>query len=161
MHRRVPIVLLALALVRCAAHVPEPTPHPSTPHITWSIAEGEGHKEACASTKAPRCVLTLTDEQPNSRLAVFHLFLHAGTVDTKYEGTLLVGFLVGEMAHQHATKIDRIVPRGSAPINVSSTGIVKPAGTYYVDIALTAVPADGSGPAIPTKERVEVAVNPR
>ena len=156
-----PIVLLALTLGRCATHVPEPTPHPSTPHITWSIAEGEGHKEVCASTKARRCVLTLTDEQPNRRLAVFHLFLHAGTTDTKYEGTLLVGFLVGEIAHQHVTKIDRVVPRGSAPVNVSSTGIVKPSGTYYVDIALTVVPADGARPAPPIKERVEVAVNPR
>lgn len=151
-------VLSTLVLAGCAKHVPEPTPHPSAPHVTWSIAEGYGDKEVCRSTKASRCVLTLSDEQPNRRVGVFHVFLHAAATDTKYEGTVTIGFLAGSSGGSHVQKVDRTVPRGSDPLGISSTGIVKPAGKHYVEISLIAAPAKNGAPAFPIKDRVEVEV---
>ena len=155
-----PAVLLvcAVALPACAKHVPEPKPHPSRAHITWSIAKGEADKEVCKSTEVSRCVLDVSGEQPNRRYGIFHVFLHAGETDTKYEGTVTVGFLGGDSARQHVQKVDRVVARGSGPVSVSSTGIVKPSGTYYVEVALTATPSNGSAPSLPFKERIEVQV---
>ena len=152
------LILCGVALSGCAKHVPEPTPHPSRAHITWSIAKGETDKEVCKSTEAARCVLDLSGEQANRRYGIFHVFLHAGESDTKYEGTVTVGFLGATSTPQHVQKVDRVVPRGGAPVNVSSTGIVKPAGTYYVEVSLSATPASGTGSPMPFKERIEVQV---
>lgn len=152
----VPFVAAAFA---CAKHTPEPTPHPSTPHITWSIAEGYGgEKEVCRSTTASSCTLDMSGVAQNRRFGVFHVFLHGAATDTKYTGTVEIGFLgqPGESKHTHP--IEREVPRGNNPINFSTTGIVKPAGTYYVEISLTATPMSGAGPVVPIRDRITVDV---
>jgi hypothetical protein len=156
------LMLLLVVFGACAKRVPEISPHPSTPHITWTITEGyAGGNEVCRSTEpATACTLTLSDQRANRRFGAFHLFLHAGAIDTRYTGTLDVGFL-GEdpdPAHQHTHTVDRIVSRGSDPVGVSSTGIARANGTYYVDLALMAAPAKGSGPSMPIKERIRVDV---
>jgi hypothetical protein len=151
-----PLLLLAAA---CAKHAPEPTPHPSAPHVTWSIAEGYGgEKEACRSTKEPSCLLDLSGVAPNRRFAVFHLFLHSAAADTRYAGTANIGFIgqVGQAGH--ASKIEWVVPRGRNPINFSTTGIVRSPGTYFVDVSLTATPAKGSGTPVPLKIHIQVDV---
>ena len=143
----------------CAKHAPDPTPHPSTPHITWSIAEGYGgEKEVCRSTEATSCTLDLSGVAPNRRFGVFHLFLHAASTDTKYKGTMDIGFLGQPGESEHTHPIEREIPRGNDSTGFSTTGIVKPAGTYYVDISITATPLSGSGPALPFKERIKVVV---
>ena len=149
---------LLLATSSCAKHAPEPTPHPSRPHISWAVSEGYGDKEVCKSTEKTPCVIDVSDEQPNRRVGVFHVFLHAADTDTRYEGTVQIGFLVADKAGPQPHKIDRTVPRGSQPMNVSSTGLVGPAGTYYVEIALKATPAKGGGAPIEIKERVRVDI---
>ena len=57
---------------------------------------------------------------------------------------------------EHA--VNQIVPRGSNPVSVSTTGIVGPAGNYYADVTLTATPTSGSGPSTPIKARIQVSV---
>ena len=91
----------ALLASRCATHVPEPKPHPTAPHITWSVAEGYSDKEVCRSTEPAPCTLTLSDQPPNRRLGVFHVFLHPGATDTKYVGTINIGFLAQDSGTQH------------------------------------------------------------
>ena len=150
---------LVIAAGACAKHAPEPTPHPSTPHITWSIAEGySGSKDVCRSTEAPSCTLDMSGVAQNRRFGVFRLFLHAASTDTKYKGTVDIGFLGQPGESEHTHPIEREVPRGNDPINFSTTGIVKPARTYYVDISVTATPVSGSAPAVPIKERIRVDV---
>lgn len=155
-------VLLApfvLAATACAKHAPEPTPHPTTPHITWSISEGyTGEKELCRSTGASSCTLDMSRVAQDRRFGVFHLFLHAAAADTKYKGTVDIGFLGQPGERDHTHPFEREISRGNDPINFSTTGIVRPPGTYYVDIALTATPVGGSGPAVPIKERIRVDV---
>ena len=150
---------LIVAAAACAKHTPDPRPHPSTPHITWSIAEGYGgEKEVCRSTEVTSCTLDMSGVAQNRRFGVFHLFLHATTTDTKYVGNVDIGFLGQPGAIERAHPIEREIPRGNGAINFSTTGIVKPAGTYYVEISLTATPLSGSGPALPIKERIRVDV---
>lgn len=150
--------MAAVLVGACATHVPEPEPHPNAPHITWSVAEGTNDKEVCRSTEPAPCTLTLSSEPPNNRLGVFHVFLHAGATDTKYVGTINIGFLVHDSGSQHEHKVDRVITRDSGPVNFSSTGIVKPAGTYYVDVNLTATAADGPGRPLPITARIRVDV---
>ena len=152
------IPLCILVSAACAKHVPEPTPHPATPHITWSVSQGYGDNEVCRSTQASPCVLTLSEEAANRRIGVFHLFLHAAASDTRYIGTMTVGFMAGDPGSQRARGVDQLVPRGSPPVSSSSTGLVQPPGTYYVDIALTAKAPDGTGPSTPFKERIRVEI---
>lgn len=143
----------------CAKHVPEPVPHPSTPHITWSIGEGYNDKDVCKSTEVSSCTLGPSREGGPQRFAVFHVFLHAAEQDTKYTGTMQIGFLAVSATTEHRRHpIDRIVPKGSDPVSFSTTGVVAPPGTYYVDIDLTAVPAAGAGRPLPLKTRVRVDV---
>lgn len=155
------LFVVAIVLASCAKHAPEPTPHPSLPHISWSVAEGYGDKHVCRSTEKTPCVLDVSDEQPNRRVGIFHLFLHAADTDTRYVGTYQIGFLVADKSGAHAHQVDRTVPRGSDPVNMSSTGLVAAAGTYYVDVALTATPAKGPGGPVEIKERIRVDVSER
>lgn len=150
---------LVFAAAACAKHAPEPTPHPSTPHITWSIGEGfGGERNVCRSTEGASCTLDMSGVAQNRRFGVFHLFLHGASSDTKYKGTVDIGFLGQPGEREHTHPIEREISRGSDPINFSTTGIVKPAGTYYVDISLSATPLSGSGPAVPIKEKIRVDV---
>lgn len=159
--RRTHLLLAAvvLAAAACAKHAPEPTPHPSTPHITWSISQGyTGETERCRSTEASSCTLDFSEVAQDRRFGVFHLFLHAAAADTKYKGTLDIGFLGQPGEREHTHLIEREIPRGNDPINFSTTGIVRPPGTYYVEISLMATPLAGSGPGVPIKERIKVDV---
>ena len=151
-------ILTLLAAAGCAKRVPEPSPDSSIPHISWSIGRGQGDKEVCRSTEAKPCILDMSDTRQTRRLGDFHLFLHPAGTDTRYVGTMDVGFFdhEGETARVHS--IDRIVPRGSDPIGSSSTGIVKAAGTYYVDVSLTATSTAAEGKSIPLKARIRVDV---
>ena len=152
----VPLCLLAAG---CAKHAPEPSPHPSTPHISWSIGQGTTDKDICKSTEDSSCTLVVpADTPPNRRVADFHLFLHAAPADTKYAGTIQIGFLTQETAQGHIHKVDREVPRGSEPVGFTVSGTVAPPGAYYVDVDLTATPAKAGGPSVPIKTRIAVNV---
>ena len=156
---RAPLIVIAACAFAsaCAKHVPEPTPHPDTPHISWSVTD-DSERQACRSTEASSCTLNMSGVEDGRRLGVFHVFLHAATVDTKYIGSFEAGFLVHSTATANTHSIDRIVERGSKPMNVSVTGFVRPPGTYYVDVDLTATAADGSGKPIPIKTRIRVDI---
>ena len=103
--------------------------------------------------------MTLSGETEDRRVADFHLFLHAaGAADTKYTGTVVIGFMAHEAAGAHSHAINQVVPRGSDPIGFSTSGRVAAVGTYYVDVALTATAANGTGAKVPIKERFKVDV---
>ena len=154
---RMTVALFGLWACACATHVPEPKPHPDTPHISWAIAEGYIDKEVCRSTENTTCTLNLSTQSPERRIGVFHVFLHPASVDTKYAGSVDVGFLVqSDTKHTHA--IDQVVVRGSAPVNFSVAASVKPAGTYFVNVNLTATAADGTGSPVPITVRIRVDV---
>ena len=116
------LVLLMFSTASCAKRAPEPTPHPSTPHMTWSIAEGyASDNEVCRSTEATSCTLDMSGVAQNRRFADFHVFLHAAGSDTKYAGTVDIGFLgrPGDNAQTH-----RIDPVSQLPGDAQ--GMVRP-----------------------------------
>ena len=154
---RMTLPLVGLLVSACANHVPEPKPHPDAPHISWAISEGNDDKEVCRSTEDTACSLNLSAHTGNQRIGIFHVFLHPASADTKYVGSVDIGFFV-QSENQHVHAIDRVVERGSAPVSFSTTGNVKAAGTYYVTVNLKATAADGSGPPVPITARIRVDV---
>jgi hypothetical protein len=48
-------------------------------------------------------------------------------------------------------RVDQIVKAGSEPVNESTTGIVRPAGKYDVEISLSALPITGGRQPLPIK----------
>jgi hypothetical protein len=152
------LVLVVALTSACAKHAPEPVPHPNSPHISWSIGVGGGEEETCKSTSASQCTIELRRDQPSTS-ATFHVFLHSvEKADIRYTGTMRVGFLMSPAVEGAEHRINETVTAGSDPVNDSTTGIVRPAGTYYVEILLNASPPNGSGRPLPIKARVPVFV---
>lgn len=93
----------------------------------------------CQSDPRTDCVLSAgTADTP--AFATVHLYLHpAKSQETKYSGTMQVGFMNGSSAEPHDTTINSTVKPGETPTNVSVTGIVtaKP-GVYAVTLAVVA-----------------------
>ncbi|PYR89419.1 MAG: hypothetical protein DMF84_24670 [Acidobacteria bacterium] len=151
-------VLVLVFASACAKHAPEPVPHPNSPHISWSLGVGSGEEETCKSTTTSPCTIELRRDRPSTS-ATFHVFLHSvDNADIKYSGAVRVGFLMSPAREGAEHRVDQTVKAGSAPVNESTTGIVRPAGTYYVEITLSASPAGGSGQTLPIKTRVPVSV---
>jgi hypothetical protein len=151
------VVILVFASA-CAKHAPEPVPHPDSPHISWSLGVGSGEEDSCKSTNASECTIALDRERPSTS-ATFHVFLHSvPNADVKYTGTVHVGFLLSPAQEGAEHRVDQTVKAGSEPVNQSTTGIVRPAGRYYVDIALSASPTGGGTQPLPIKVRVPITV---
>jgi hypothetical protein len=151
------VLVLAFASA-CAKQAPEPVPHPNSPHISWSLGVGSGEEETCKSTTTSPCIIELRPDRPSTS-ATFHVFLHSvDKADIKYTGTVRVGFLMSPAREGAEHRTDQTVKAGSAPVNESTTGIVRPAGTYYVEIALTASSTSAGGQPLPIKARIPVSV---
>lgn len=135
-------VLALFVTASCAERIPEPVVVPSVSHISWLIAsqtrEGQ-ERTVCQSDPRTDCVLSAgTADTP--AFATVHLYLHpAKSQETKYSGTMQVGFMNGSSAEPHDTTINSTVKPGETPTNVSVTGIVtaKP-GVYAVTLAVVA-----------------------
>jgi hypothetical protein len=140
----------------CAKPVPEPVPHPPTPHISWSITVGQSDDEVCKSTEKSPCVVPATRNDKRPQTATFHVFLHPAAGESKYQGQVVVGFIAGADPKGDILEVGQTVKPDGAPVNVSATGVVKMPGLYDVDIALTAS-APNTNPT-PIKERVRVTV---
>ena len=154
-----PFVIAALAIVgtSCSHRVPEPVPHPTGPHLTWSIAIGDREDEVCNSTTPTACIIE-SSRAGRSPTATFHLFMHAAANETRYTGTVQAGFLGGPAASVQQHRVDLIVKVGSAPVNFSTTYMVQPAGTYSVFIDLHAASVSNTGSSLPLKVRIPVTV---
>lgn len=142
-------VLAVLVTGSCAERIPEPVLVPSVPHVSWVIAsqtrEGQ-ERTICQSDPRTDCVLSagLPDAPA---FATVHLYLHpAKRQETKYSGTMQVGFMNGSAAEAHDTNINSTVKAGETPTNVSVTGIVtQQPGVYAVSVAVVATSAASKG----------------
>ena len=133
------VAIGVLGLYGCAERIPEPTVIPNTPHISWVITterEQGTEQMVCQSDPRTPCVVPATTVNAK-RLATFHLYLHPGASDTKYTGTMQVGFFSGTVQQ---SKIDATVTAGNAPHGVSTTDIVtQRSGSYAIKLELNAV----------------------
>lgn len=139
----VALVGVGIVLGGCGTRVPEPSPHPEdVPHISWEIEIGPtGHQTvACQSeSRMPCVVLASTDRQRS--FATVHVYYHSARTDTKYEGTIQVGFFVGP-AETHELKPSITVKANSRPVSQAVTDFVTTTpGHYTIHIAVQAARA--------------------
>lgn len=135
---RTTVLVCLISVSGCAERVPEPVRNSQgTPHISWNIHGGDAdsnQKELCQSDPRTECNLPASREGAKS-LATVHVFFHPAANDTKYTGTIAVGFF----DERHEITPNATVKRGGAPVGQSVTDIVttKP-GTYRLHMSIVA-----------------------
>jgi hypothetical protein len=141
-------------------HVPEPSPHPEdVPHISWEIETGTAANKhatvACRSEPRTRCIVPASTIGQQS-FATVHVYYHSTRSDTKYAGSVLIGFFGGP-DNGHELKPALTVKANSRPISSAVTDVVttKP-GRYSVRISLLAT--EGSGRSQTLRDDIDVEV---
>lgn len=133
-------VISALLLFSgCAEHIPEPVLVPQgAPHLSWNIhsgdAEDPGRNVICQSDPRTDCVVPASRDG-RKVFATVHLFFHPAATETRYTGTVEVGFF--DQVHEMTP--NSTVKPGDAPTHHHINYIVttKP-GTYPLRIAIVA-----------------------
>ena len=163
--RREAVLAMTIAAVltaACGKRVPEPpNVAPGTPHVSWVIMSGDrdnaDREFVCQSDPRTDCVMPVSrpDEQA---FADVHVYYHGAGAETKYHGTVAIGFLEGSAAASVAPT-SLVVKKDEAFANQSVTGIVtsKP-GTYAVTFKLTAT-VTGTGNTHPIEQSLPVVVH--
>jgi hypothetical protein len=161
--RRYAILLLGVAGLiapACGKRVPQPpNVAPGTPYVSWVIMSGDrdnpDREFVCQSDPHSECVVPASrpDEQTFSDV---HVYYHGTGPETKYEGTVEVGFFEGAQ-NVRTMQTNIVVKKDESITNQSVTSIVtsKP-GTYALRFAITATVTD-SGKRQPINETVQVA----
>lgn len=144
---RVSLVAGAPGAWACAHPIPEPVAVHVTPHISWVISSTESpdgrERFVCRSDPRTSCVVR-TSTPETKRLATVHVYLHPAAEDTKYTGTLQVGFF-DAAPETYESKIDSTVSAGDGPRSVSVSDIVtQRPGEYGVTMSLAAKSAKQS-----------------
>jgi hypothetical protein len=140
--------------------IPEPPGvHLNEPHISWSIHAGTSENPeqllVCDSGSKAECVVGASRPE-REVFATLHLYLHPASVETPYTGTVQIGFFGGDR-RAHQLDVKQTVKPGENP-RVSTIYDLLPtvAGTYPMEIAVTATPASGEPREI--RENVTVTV---
>src|SRR5258705_12210054 len=83
----------------CGMRIPEPGGiPPGTPHISWIIMSGDGDNPdrdfVCQSDPRSDCVLPVS--RPDGQIfSDVHFYYHAAGAETKYTGSIGIGFFRG------------------------------------------------------------------
>jgi hypothetical protein len=96
---------------------------------------------ACQSDPRTDCVLPAS--KPDAQVfADIHFYFHGAGAETKYEGTINIGYLQGA-PDSHTSRTSITVEKSGSITNSSTTGIVTSTpGTYAVTISQTATVTD-------------------
>jgi hypothetical protein len=144
----------------CAARVPEPANVvPGTPHVTWVLMYGDRDNAdsefSCQSGESTECVLPAS--RPSAQVfSDIHIYYHGAGAETRYQGTIDLGYLQG--AGSHTSRANISVRKNESIANHSVTGIVTSTpGTYAVTWSLTATVVD-SGQTLPITQTIQVTV---
>lgn len=153
------LVLGGIVLGACGMRVPEPSPHPGdVPHISWEIEvgpSGGSQTVICQSEERTPCVVQASTDRQRS-FATVHIYYHSARTDTKYEGTIQVGFFGGP-AESHELKPSITVKANSRPVSQAVTDFVTTTpGHYTIHIAVQAARAQGRTETIRNDIDVEV-----
>jgi len=158
------IIVLAVAAAvtsSCGARVPKPPDVArGAPYVSWvfMIGDGENPDRDFVCQSDPRNDCTIVASRPDAQtFSDLHFYYHAAGGETKYEGTVTIGFLEGS-ATARTAQTSVVVKRDEPIANQSVTGIVtsRP-GTYEVTFALTATIGD-TGTRQPLRQSVQVVV---
>jgi len=150
-----------LVFVGCVKRVPEPSGVArGVPHISWVFMSGSRDTPdrdfVCQSDPPNECVIPAS-RSDNQVFADLHFYYHGAGAETKYTGTIQVGFFEGSsethrMSVNLTAKKDESITRQSVTDIVTSTP-----GTYTVSLDLTATSA-GAVASQPIRQQVRVLV---
>ena len=136
------VVTAIAATCGCAGHqAPRPAGPPGTPRLGWVIMRGDrdtpDHDFVCQSVQQSECVVPMSraDAQVFAHVYVYY---HPAATETKYTGSVQIGFFEGT-GGANTVRPDLRVKPGGSPGNQSVVGIVRSqAGTYPLSIAVVA-----------------------
>jgi hypothetical protein len=142
----------------CGRRIPGPVGGPTgAPHVGWVIMSGDADNPdrdfVCQSSPPSECVVPV--DRPNERvLAHVHLYYHPASTETKYTGSIRIGFF----NEPHEVNPSITVKPGERPGNqsVSSFVSMKP-GPYTLSIAVVAASTE-TGQTQNIGEKVSVIV---
>ena len=148
--------VLVVIATGCARRIPERAGGPGdTPHVGWVIMSGDADNPdrdfVCQSNPRSDCVVPV--DRPDARvLSHVHFYYHPAATETKYTGSIRLGFLNG--ASQINPNVT--VKPGGSPGNQSVSNFVssKP-GSYTMAIAVVAT-STASGATQEIHEQVSV-----
>jgi hypothetical protein len=151
-------IVPAAVVTAGAARTPEPVGgHTGTPHIGWVIMSGDQDNPdrdfVCQSKPRSECVMPA--DRPDERvLGHVHIYYHPAATETKYVGTVRIGFF----DQPHEINPNLTVPPGGKPGNQSVSDFVssKP-GAYTTSFAVDAT-STPSGQKQSIREEVSVTV---
>jgi hypothetical protein len=155
------LTVAAAATATCARRVPTPPDlAPGTPYVSWVFMIGDrdnpDREFVCQSDPRNDCAIEAS--RPDAQaFSDVHFYYHSAGGETKYDGTVTIGFFDGSSASRTApTSV--VVGKGESITNQSVTGIVtsRP-GTYEVTFALTATISQ-TGRSQPIRQSVQVVV---
>jgi hypothetical protein len=159
---RITVVILVVALTSaCARPVPEPVGvPPGIPHVSWVLMYGDrdnaDREFACQSDQPTECVLPAS--KPDAQVfADIHFYFHGAGAETRYEGSINIGYLQGA-PDSHTSRTSITVQKNGSITNSSTTGIVTSTpATYAVTISQTATVKD-TGKTQAIQESIAVVV---
>jgi hypothetical protein len=160
LHVIVAIVAAVLAST-CAKRVPEAAGFaPGVPRVSWIIMSGDrdnpDQEFVCQSDLLNDCVIPVS--RPDAQVfSDVHFYYHGAGAETKYSGSIEVGFFQGSTASRKIAANTTVQKAGSI-MNHSVTGIVTATpGSYPVTFALVATVTD-TGKSQPIQADVAVIV---
>lgn len=155
------VVTAAVLTATCAKRLPEPSGvAPGAPHISWIIMSGDrdnpDQEFVCQSAPRTDCVIPVS--RPDAQVfSDVHFYYHGAGAETKYTGSIDVGFFQGSAASRQI-RANTTVQKTEKIMNHSVTGIVTATpGSYPVRFALVATVA-GSATGQPIQADVPVIV---
>jgi len=147
-----PIIVVTFALTlaaSCAKGAPKPAGAPGTAQISWVLMYGDSDNPdrefACQSEPRTECVVPAS--KPDAQVfSDIHFYYRSGGTETRYEGTINIGYLrQGPAAEPHTSRINVTLKKNESITNSSVTGIVASTpGTYTLTISATTTATDAS-----------------
>lgn len=153
-------MIVGLLTSSCAKRAPEPANLvPGTPHVTWVLMYGDRDNAdsefACQSDPRTDCVLPASRPDAQS-FSDIHFYFHGAGAETRYEGTIDIGYLQG--SEPHTSRTDIAVQKSESIKNQSVIGIVTSTpGKYAVTLSLTGTVRD-TGKPVPIRTTIPVTV---
>lgn len=126
------------------------------PQVGWVIMSGDADNPdkdfVCQSNPRSECVVPV--DRPDARvLSHVHVYYHAASIETKYTGSVRIGFF----KEPHEINPSIIMKPGESPGNQSVSDFVSSkTGSYTLSIAVVAAPQTGEARKI--SDQVSVIV---
>ena len=153
--------VVMVAVAGCGPQRPRPVEGKAgAPQVGWVMMSGDSenpnHDFVCQSNPRSECVIPVSSGDTKTNAAVY-FYYHPAAVETRYTGTIQLGFLEGNSS-LHELRPDFTVKPKDSPANQSVVGIVSSRpGTYAMAIDVVAGPT-GSDARQNIQDKVQVVV---